>query len=150
MLSSVFSEIKRVLRNSSYAAVVFHAAKARVWTAFEEAVAGAGWNVELTNILDKKQSSFKQVVSEGSVQGDPLLLLSKETVNANVPENEEEIIEKVIVSMKNDGVFDERRAYSLYVNERLRNKIHITYDAKEAYILIRQLRKGVTDAVLQG
>ncbi len=150
MLTMVFSEIKRVLKTSSCAAVVFHAARAQVWSAFEDALENAGLNIELTNILDKKQSSFKQVVSGDSVQGDPLLLLKKGVKNAGIPEKEDEIIERVILSMKDEDSFDERRAYSLYVNECLRNKIHVTYNAKDAYVLIRQLRKGVLDAALQG
>ena len=150
MLSKVFSEIKRVLKDSSYAAVVFHAAKAEIWTAFEDSVSKAGLNIELTNILDKKQASFKQVVSESSVQRDPLLLLSKGTQKVSVLENEQEIMERIILSMGDGNIFDERKAYSLYVNECLRKNIHVTYDAKDAYVLIRQLRKGVMDAALQG
>lgn len=150
MLTNVFSEIKRVLKSSSYATVVFHAAKAQVWAAFEDAIIDSGLNVELTNVLDKKQASFKQVVSQGSVQGDPLLLLNKKQNDRICIEDEEQIMESVIVSMEADKEFDERRAYSLYVNECLRNKIYISYDAKEAYILMRRLRKDVLNATLQG
>ena len=107
-------------------------------------------NIELTNILDKKQASFKQVVSEASVQGDPLLLLRKETQNVDVFEKEEDIMERIILSMEDESIFDERRVYSLYINECLRKNIHVTYDAKDAYVLIRQLRRGVMDAALQG
>lgn len=150
MLSKVFSEIRRVLKDSSNAAVVFHAAKAQVWTAFEGSVSNAGLNIELTNILDKKQASFKQVVSKTCVQGDPLLLLSKGTSNVSAFENEKDIMERIILSMKDESIFDERRAYSLYINECLLKNIHVTYDAKDAYVLIRQLRKDVIDAALQG
>lgn len=150
MLTKVFSEIRRVLKDSSYAAVVFHAAKAQVWTAFENAVSDAGLNIELTNILEKKQASFKQVVSEASVQGDPLLLLRKGAQNLNVFEKEEAIMERIILSMEDERNFDERRVYSLYINECLRKNIHVTYDAKDAYVLIRQLRRDVMDAALQG
>ena len=150
MLSKVFSEIKRVLKDSSCAAVVFHAAKAQVWTAFENSISNCGLNIELTNILDKKQASFKQIVSNTSVQGDPLLLLSKGVQSVSEYENEKDIIEKIILSMDDKNKFDERRAYSLYINECLRKNMHVTYDAKDAYVLIRQLRKEVMDAALQG
>ncbi len=150
MLSKVFSEIKRVLKDSSYAAVVFHAAKAQIWSAFEKSVADSGLNIELTNILDKKQASFKQVVSEASVQGDPLLLLSNKVHKVDGLENEEDIMKRIILSMSDGNIFDERRVYSLYVNECLQKSIHVTYDAKDAYVLIRQLRKDVMDAALQG
>ena len=149
MLTKVFSEIKRVLKDSSYAAIVFHAAKAQVWTSFENAVSDAGLNIELTSILDKKQASFKQVVSEASVQGDPLLLLRKGTQQLNVFEKEEDIMEQIVLSMENEKDFDERRVYSLYINECLRKNIHVTYDAKDAYVLIRQLRRDVMDAAVQ-
>ncbi len=149
MLTSVFSEIKRVLKNSSYAAVVFHAAKAQIWSAFEDAITDAGLNVLMTNILDKKQASFKQIVSKSSVQGDPLLLLNKGVRNDHTHEKEEAIMERVIASLTNEDAFDERRAYSLYVNECLRNKIHVTYDAKDAYVLIRRMRKDVLNAARQ-
>lgn len=148
MLSNVFSEIKRVLKDSSYAAVVFHAAKAKVWTAFEDSVCNAGLNIELTNILDKKQASFKQVVSKASVQGDPLLLLSKGHQKVCMFRNEEDIMKRIIISMEDGSIFDERRVYSLYVNECLRDHIPVTYDAKDAYVLIHKLRKGIMDAAL--
>ena len=77
LLTQVFSEINRVLKPSHYASVVFHAAKAKVWDAFNEAIETAGLQIMHTNILDKTQGSFKQVVSDGSVQGDPLFLLKK-------------------------------------------------------------------------
>ena len=100
--------------------------------------------------MDKKQSSFKQVVSEASVQGDPLLLLSKRIQESSGSEDEEDIMERIILAMNDGNIFDERRAYSLYVNECLRKNIRVTYDAKDAYVLLRQLRKGVMDAALQG
>lgn len=150
MLTNVFLEIRRTLKPNSFAAVVFHAAKAQIWAAFEDAIIDSGLNVELTNILDKKQASFKQVVSRDSVQGDPLVLLNKKQNDRICMEDEKQIIESVIVSMEMDKEFDERRAYSLYVNECLRNKVYISYDAKDAYMLMRRLRKDVLNAALQG
>lgn len=150
MLTNVFKEVKRTLKTNAYAAVVFHSAKAQIWAAFEDAIIDSGLNVELTNILDKKQASFKQVVSRDSVQGDPLLLLNKKQNDKSCIENEKQIIENLIVSMINDKKFDERRAYSLYVNECLRNNIYISHDAKDAYMLMRRLRKDILNAALQG
>ena len=37
-LTRVFTEISRVLKPDHYAAVVFHAAKAKIWEAFEHAI----------------------------------------------------------------------------------------------------------------
>lgn len=145
MLTTVFSEINRVMKKNAYAAVVFHAAKAQIWEAFENAINDAGFDVELTNILNKEQSSFKQVVSETSVQGDPLLLLKKDERDVIATGNEEIILESVVVCMETNQEFDERRAYSLYVNECLKRNIRVTYDAKDAYVFMRQYRKEVVN-----
>lgn len=142
MLSTVFSEIKRVLKKSSYAMVVFHAAKAQVWDAFENSITKAGLNIKSTNILEKKQASFKQIVSKGSVQGDPLLLLSKDATKTKPSEKNEKILKRIVESVKGTKEANERRVYSLYVNECLRNGNHVAYDAKDAYTLIRQIKKG--------
>lgn len=72
MLTSVFKEINRTLKPTGYASVVFHAAKATVWEAFNSSIKNSGFRVVASNILDKTQASFKQVVSEGAVRGDPL------------------------------------------------------------------------------
>ena len=84
LLTQVFSEINRVLKPNHYACIVFHAAKAKVWDAFSDAVTDAGLQIVLTNILDKTQASFKQVVSNGSVQGDPLFLLKKSSARKHI------------------------------------------------------------------
>ena len=62
MMTQVFSEVHRVLRDKSNATVVFHASKAVVWNALCAAYSDAGFKVETTSFLDKKQASFKQVV----------------------------------------------------------------------------------------
>jgi hypothetical protein len=77
MMGGVFSEVSRVLAPGGIASVVFHSAKPEVWAAFTQSYLSAGLQVEAASFLDKSQSSFKQVVSEVSVKGDPLLLLSK-------------------------------------------------------------------------
>ena len=62
--------------------------------------------------------------------------------------NEEDIMKRIIISMEDGSIFGERRAYSLYVNECLRDHIPVTYDANDAYVLIHKLRKGIMDAAL--
>lgn len=77
LLAEVFAEVRRVMRDDARATVVFHSAKAEVWRALASAYEGAGLQVDATGVLDKRQSSFKQVVSSVAVKGDPLILLSK-------------------------------------------------------------------------
>lgn len=142
MLTTVFSEMHRVMRDDTNAIVVFHAAKAQIWEAFEKAITDAGLTVKLTNILNKEQASFKQVVSEDSVQSDPLLLLSKGE-SVIISQDDLSILNRVISREVKKTEFDERRVYSLYVNECLENNICVTIDAKKAYAIIREKREEV-------
>ncbi|MDD3186270.1 MAG: DNA methyltransferase [Lachnospiraceae bacterium] len=140
MLVNVFSEMNRVLKVDSYAAVVFHAAKAQIWTAFENVIADACFQVCFANILDKKQASFKQIVSDGSVQGDPIFLLKDRETKGKTKRTNKKILDQVIND--NNEQCDERRLYSLYINECLKEGEQVRYDAKEAYQYIKMAREG--------
>ena len=133
MLAQVFQEVYRVLKPTRYASVVFHAAKAAVWKAFKGAVNAANFQIVLTNILDKTQSSFKQVVSEGSVQCDPLFLLQKGAAAQCCSLNDRDILNQLIQKNTSDPSFNMRRCYSLYVNTCLELGAVISMDAKQVY-----------------
>ena len=137
MLTRVFTEIARVLKPNHYAAVVFHAAKAKIWEAFENAILDSGLSVCMASILDKKQSSFKQVVSAGSVQGDPLVLLKTAKQEKDNVMRDQHILDMLLTEVYISGPVDERRIYSLYVNECLKRGQVVALDAKEAYAYIR-------------
>jgi hypothetical protein len=77
LLTNSFAELNRVLKPKAGATIVFHSATAEVWNALRGAYKDAGFTVERASVLDKTQSSFKQVTTAGSVKGDPVLLLSK-------------------------------------------------------------------------
>ena len=121
------------MKPTRYASVVFHAAKAAVWKAFKGAVNAANFQIVLTNILDKTQSSFKQVVSEGSVQCDPLFLLQKGAAAQCCSLNDRDILNQLIQKNTSDPSFDMRRCYSLYVNTCLELGAVISMDAKQVY-----------------
>ena len=143
LLESVFKEICRVLKDDAYATVVFHAAKADVWAALANVISDSGMKVALTNILDKKQASFKQVVSNDSVQGDPLLLLQKGKMVCVDKETDEDIISRLMNEQKNEKI-NERRIYSLYVNECLIKGRRVSMDASQVYAIIRGRKKNGT------
>src|SRR5262249_45929367 len=75
LLTKAFQEMRRILKPAGKATVVFHSTQADVWQALTSAYSAAGFSVELSNILDKKQGSFKQVTTLNSAKGDPMLLL---------------------------------------------------------------------------
>ena len=80
-------------------------------------------------------------MSIDSVQGDPLLLLKKSSKDERDLSENREVLLRTIEAHIFDSEFDERRIYSLYINECLKNGFKIIYDAKDAYIVIRNSRK---------
>lgn len=142
LLTRVFSEINRVLKPTHYASIVFHAAKAKVWDAFSEAVTGAGLQIVLTNILDKTQASFKQVVSEGSVQGDPLFLLKKGSAKKQVSQlTDEDVLRLLLTDHMTDPDFDNRTCFSWYVNCCMKLGVDVKMDAKQVYEFYNSQKK---------
>lgn len=147
MLTQVFTEISRVLKPDHYAAVVFHAAKAKIWEAFENAILDSGLAVCMASILDKKQSSFKQVVSACSVQGDPLVLLKTAEQEKNNVIRDKHILDMLLTEFYVLGIADERRIYSLYVNECLKRGQVVALDAKDAYAYIHSCIERYSDEI---
>lgn len=77
LLTSALREANRILKKSGVATVVFHSANADVWNALQSSYIESGFSVASVNVLDKVQGSFKQVTTNGAVQGDPVILLGK-------------------------------------------------------------------------
>jgi 16S rRNA G966 N2-methylase RsmD/uncharacterized protein YlaI len=143
LMSEVFAEAARVLKPQGVATVVFHAAKANVWSTLQKAYHNAGFNVAATSVLDKLQASFKQVVSTVSVKGDPLLLLTK-SVQASVGENLscEGLIEKLINQAKNSmdpAECEPTRLYSRYVNHCLEMRENVLFNADQFYAKVSEI-----------
>ena len=139
MLGKVFSEIGRVIKNGKFATIVFHAAKTDVWNSFAKAINKSGLTIHETTILDKTQSSFKQIVSQDSVQGDPMLLLQKRNRTATRQNiSQDEVLDELVESLRKTGDVDKRRVYSLYVNKCLTAGVQIEIGAKEAYRRIEE------------
>lgn len=134
LLTQVFREINRVLKPNHYASIVFHAAKAKVWEAFKAAVTDAELQIVLTNILDKTQASFKQVVSDGSVQGDPLFLLKKGLARKyDLQLTDEDILRSLFADHVDDPDFNNRTCFSRYVNRCMKLGVDVKMDAKQVY-----------------
>lgn len=143
LLMQVFSEINRVLKPTHYASIVFHAAKSKVWDAFSKAVTGAGLQIVLTNILDKTQASFKQVVSDGSVQGDPLFLLKKSSARKHVSQlTDKDVLCSLFADHMTDPNFDNRTCFSHYVNRCMKLGVDVKMDAKQVYEFYNSQKKA--------
>ena len=140
-LTSVFSEVARVMKPSAEATLVFHSSKASVWQALAASLAAAGLVVTAASILDKTQASFKQVNGHVAVSGDPLLRLGKSSPVQ---------VAKPVTSTMRDLVAvagDDRSArasitprqqqhrYSAVVGRALVGGVPITMDARTVYDL---------------
>lgn len=139
MLADVFSEIKRTAKNNCPIAVVFHAAKAKVWEAFSDAVKLAGLEIKQSNYIDKTQASFKQVVSKSAVQGDLLFLLKKSNERKPKAVTGEEILRKIIEENSHETEKERRHCYSLYVGKCMEYGINVQWDAAQVYDYIQSL-----------
>lgn len=136
MMGNVFEEMARVLKADGMATVVFHSAHSNVWRALVQAYAAAGFAVEATNVLDKIQASFKQIVSTVSVKGDPLLLLSKRVAERSSSIPNLSIAAEVIRSSPSRAKLDPQRLYSQFVGRCLELGVNVDMDAKTFYKLV--------------
>lgn len=137
LLTKAFQEMRRILKPSGKATVVFHSTQADVWQALVNAYTSAGFRVELSNILDKKQGSFKQVTTDNFAKGDPMLLLTpqgceKTTSHASL----ERIIARVAAqadALEDPQERSPQRIYSRFVAHYLHRHGSPPIDADEFY-----------------
>lgn len=138
MMTKVFKEVKRVLKDDAFATIVFHSSQAEVWNALSSAYSDAGFFVQTTSSLKKHQASFKQIVSKGSVQGDPLILLSKGNGMHSSSDSQKVLDEVIKMSANFDSVEKKRQIYAKYIGKCLERGIEIDFDAKVAYDYIKR------------
>ena len=95
----------------------------------------AGFAVEETSVLDKIQSSFKQVVSKVSVKGDPLLLLSKFERKDSPTKTVDMIFHEIVANTnsQNSEVLDHRMLYSQFIARCLELEVPLEINAAEFY-----------------
>ena len=147
LMQKVFSEINKVLKPEGKTSLVFHSAKSDVWRALVQSYSHAGFKVAISSILDKVQGSFKQVTSTIKVQGDPLLLLIKDTSVARPKKMDNKKEEASIINSILNQAFNiaidpnERkieRLFSRYVNACLESGVPVSKNAKEFYSVIEE------------
>ena len=70
LMTRCFSVYYRALKPNRWMTVEFHNSQNSVWNAIQEALQKAGFIVADVRVLDKKQNSFKQVMSTSAVKQD--------------------------------------------------------------------------------
>lgn len=137
LLSSVFSEVSRVMKASADATLVFHSSQASVWRALTASLEEAGLGVTAASILDKTQASFKQVNGHVAVSGDPLLRVNKRASKhadpSSVTMHELALSQMRHSDQSPDTTRGEQRRYSELVGAALVNGVPITMDARAVY-----------------
>lgn len=136
MMINIFLEANRVLKDNAKATVVFHSSKAEVWEAMKKIIGASNFNIKGAGILNKTQATFKQTVSKGSVQGDPIILIEKgkekETAE-NKFDSSEGILERILRKAEKNERTNVRLLYSEYIRKCLEKGLTVEWSAKEAY-----------------
>lgn len=150
LMGQAFAEMRRILKPKGKATVVFHSSSSAVWNALHRAYEGAGLQVETSSVLDKTQGSFKQVTTNGSVKGDPVLLLSRNPARKKDLDRRDtkSVISELIREARLATDKSERtaqRLYSRFITHFLVRHQDVPLDARSFYQLVtRQL--GPSDA----
>lgn len=144
LLTKVFLEINKTLKETGLMSVVFHSASSNVWNALSSAFNKSSFTVINNTILDKEQESFKQTNSITSVKGDAILLLKKEKDLKTIIKSSStsKIIDLLIKTAQeqNDPIeLEPQRLYSRYVGYCMSNKLDIKLGAKEFYDKLSKL-----------
>jgi len=149
LLAQVFREAHRILRPGAKATVAFHSTSALVWNAMRDACEQAGFYVDGTSVLDKTQSSFKQVRSLGAVKGDPLILLSKRRSNSSGPQSEIwAVVDDLLSHAQRSGDQIEtspQRLYSRLVGHFLSTGQDVPIDARDFYRQFKERQVACED-----
>jgi 16S rRNA G966 N2-methylase RsmD len=152
LLTKAFGEMNRLLKKNGRATVVFHSASSAVWNALQQAYTDASMSVEMANVLEKTQGSFKQVTTKGAVKGDPLLLLKKMRARRrNAPDASVSVTNELLerAHLSRDRVEQTpQRLYSRFVNHYLTHEQNVPLNADEFYksLTARSAQKHVRPA----
>jgi 16S rRNA G966 N2-methylase RsmD len=139
LLTSIFSEVARVMKPDANATLVFHSSKASVWQALAESLAGAGLQVAAASILDKTQASFKQVNGHTAVSGDPLLRVIKRSSAATTARPTISTMDDLVLVSHRQGngrpatARQQQHRFSELVGMALVDGVPITMDAQAVY-----------------
>jgi adenine-specific DNA methylase len=164
LLTRAFNEMYRVLKPDRWLTVMFHNSSAKVWAAIQTALAESGFEVDLTQTLDKRHGTFKQFVSDNAVGYDLLIHCQKkggkktvatvpnaqidhkppsyeainEFIDRTLKQTPEEFVVRYLhVDRKNE--LDARKLYSMWLKERLEAGEAVDLDFEEFRKILKQI-----------
>lgn len=151
LMTLCFKEYYRVLKPNRWMTVEFHNSKNAVWNAIQESLLRAGFVIADVRTLDKKQSSFKQIISSAAVKQDLVISTYKPKnsfrvkfmANAGTEASAWDFVSQhlanipvVVISGDKIEVIAERQAYLLFdrmVAYHIINGIPVPLDATDFY-----------------
>lgn len=145
LMSKSFEEMYRILKPKRWITIVFHNSKASVWNAIQESITRAGFMVAQVSTLDKKQGSFKQVTSAGSVKNDliinaykPKEEFSKRFINNAGEGMEIEFVKEQLVHLPIEPNIGrtEQMLYSKTLAHYVENGFKIRYNSTNFYKIL--------------
>lgn len=140
LLINCFSEFHRILKPNRWITIEFHNSKAEIWNIIRESITKGGFVIAQVAILDKKQGTFKQINSPGSVKNDliisaykPNSLFSTAFNQFNGINLEIEFLELHLNKLPLEQNIErtEQMLYSKYLAQYLQNGFDVRLDSKD-------------------
>ncbi|MBT5420274.1 MAG: DNA methylase [Candidatus Cloacimonetes bacterium] len=141
-----FNEYYRILKPNRWVTVEFHNSKSSVWTVIQDSMTKSGFIIAHVAVLDKKQGSFTQVTSSGSVKNDLVISAYKpkqhfeqkflEFAGAGL---EKEFIEMHLSHLPAEPSIErtEQMLYSKMLAFYVQRSYMVKYDASTFYKMLR-------------
>lgn len=145
MLKS-FTSMYNALKPNRWITVEFHNSKSEIWNIIRETITKSGFIIAQVAVLNKKQGSFKQVTSPGSVKNDlvinaykPYNSFSKSFKNNYGINLESEFLELHLnkLPIKPNIERTEQMLYSKYLAQYLQNDFEVRLDSTEFSQLLK-------------
>ena len=147
LMFNSFKEYYRVLKPKRWITVEFHNSKSSIWNLIQEAMSRAGFIVSNVSVLDKKQGSFTQVTSIGSVSND-LVISAFKPSNSFSEKFLKQAGEGLEVSFINEFLSNlpkkpaiertDKMLYSKMLAYYIQRGYEIKYDAKSFYKMLKE------------
>lgn len=146
LLTGCFKEFFRILKPNRWITVEFHNSKAEIWNIIRDSITKSGFIIAQVAILDKKQGSFKQVTSPGSVKNDlvinaykPEISFSKSFSKQYGVNLESKFLDlhlnKLPISQNIERT--EQMLYSKYLAQYLQNGFEVRLDSSDFSNILR-------------
>ncbi len=145
LMTECLKEMFRILKPNHWMTVEFHNSKAIVWNAIQESINKAGFIIAQVAILDKKQGTYNQQTSPGTVKSDLVINAYKprekftKSFLINAGEDMElEFIKEQLKHLPEKPNIErtEKMLYSKMLAHYVENGFKIQYNSTEFYQLL--------------